>query len=148
MIIYESSNELYHYGVLGMKWGKTLTKKQLDEASNDVIRGKYGNGSDRKKALGEHYSQIQSEVNSKLGKKDSKTSKDSKTDKLAREVIRGKYGNGAARKKKLGSDYKKVQSRVNEILKASKSNKKKVKSINSKKSKSGKSYIAKKIKGR
>lgn len=35
----------------------------IDAAARDVIRGKYGNGEDRKKALGEDYSMVQKRVN-------------------------------------------------------------------------------------
>lgn len=56
---------LLHYGVKGMKWGKT--KKHPDsQLADDVIRGKYGNGEARKKALGKNYKRIQSIVNQKL----------------------------------------------------------------------------------
>lgn len=35
----------------------------IDAAARDVIRGKYGNGEDRKKALGEDYAMVQKRVN-------------------------------------------------------------------------------------
>lgn len=112
------SDELYHHGVKGMKWGKHLTSAQLTEATNDVINGKYGNGDERKKNLGSHYDQIQEAVNKKLSAKDdtkiSKSVKDG--EKLAQQVINGKYGNGQKRVKALGDKYAYVQNLVNEKL--------------------------------
>lgn len=35
----------------------------IDAVARDVIQGKYGNGDDRKKALGENYSMVQKRVN-------------------------------------------------------------------------------------
>ena len=37
-----------------------------DKAADDVIKGKYGNGADRKKALGDRYEAVQKKVNEKL----------------------------------------------------------------------------------
>lgn len=121
--------ELYHQGVKGMKWRKHLTNKEIDQAADDTISGKYGNGQKRKDELGDHYDKIQSKVNEKLKNKNQNISKTSLTkndiEKLAKQVINGKYGNGNIRKKKLGKNYKDIQSRVNVILKKSKSNRSK-----------------------
>lgn len=38
-------------------------KLDIDAVARDVIQGKYGNGDDRKKALGEDYSMVQKRVN-------------------------------------------------------------------------------------
>lgn len=70
------SDALAHHGVKGMKWGKHLKKSELAEATKDVIRGKYGNGDERKKALGKHYDQIQKSVNDTLKPGASKTNDD------------------------------------------------------------------------
>lgn len=89
------------------------TAQYTDEQLADmVIQGKFGNGADRKQALGNRYSNVQSIVNAKLNGKKS-------VDEVAREVIQGKWGNGEERKKKLtqaGYDYEKVQARVNELM--------------------------------
>ena len=90
-----------------MKWGKKMSNKEIKEAAQDVIKGKYGNGSERKKELGDNYEEIQSKVNDILGvdkasKDDKKKSSTSELDKIAQDVIRGKYGNGAERKKEIG----------------------------------------------
>ena len=46
----------------------------VDAAARDVIRGKYGNGADRKKALGDDYAAVQQRVNEMLGAKTSSKS--------------------------------------------------------------------------
>ena len=74
------------------------------------IKGKYGNGEERKQKLGNLYNEVQKRVNEILGEKPN-------IDVLARDVISGKYGNGEERKQKLGKLYNEVQTRVNEILK-------------------------------
>ena len=96
------------------------TKKSVDELAREVIRGEWGNGSDRHarlKAAGYDYDAIQNRVNEIL----TATSAPSKktVDELAREVIRGEWGNGSERRVRLtqaGYDYDAVQARVNEIL--------------------------------
>jgi hypothetical protein len=122
--------------------GKTLTKSQLKQATNDVIKGNYGNGQTRKNKLGSHYTQIQNSVNEKLGvKKSSSTSSTSSSssssssdDKMVEAVIRGKYGNGAKRKKALGKDYATIQKKVNTYLKKQKSTTKSTKKTSTKSS--------------
>lgn len=84
--------------------------------AKDVIAGKYGNGTARKKSLeakGYNYNEVQTEVNRLLNNKTVDLTA------VAKDVIAGKYGNGTARKKALqakGYDYAKVQAKVNEIL--------------------------------
>ena len=101
---------------------ENTSKKSNEELANEVIRGDWGNGADRKTRLtnaGYDFSAIQDIVNEKLlGNKTS--SKPSKTiEELAREVIRGDWGNGTDRKTRLtnaGYNYDAIQNRVNEIL--------------------------------
>ena len=98
---------------------KKEATKSVHEVAEEVLQGKWGNGSDRKKRLeaaGYSYTAVQAEVNNILyGKKPQLKS----TDEIAKEVIAGKWGNGAERKKKLeaaGYDYKTIQKRVNELV--------------------------------
>lgn len=83
---------------------------KIEDIARDVIKGKYGNGEERKQKLGNLYNDVQKRVNEILGEKPN-------IDLLARDVIMGKYGNGEERKQKLGKLYNEVQNRVNEILK-------------------------------
>ena len=103
------------YGI--PNWGLVVDvndKKDITTIAEEVIAGKWGNGSDRKKKLeaaGYNYNEVQSKVNYILTHKP--------IDSIAEEVIAGKWGNGNARKKKLeaaGYDYNVVQKRVNELL--------------------------------
>jgi len=96
----------------------------IDEVAQAVIRGDYGNGSERREKLeaeGYNYSEIQSRVNELCGQSGSVSSTPSKSvDELAREVIRGDWGNGSDRKSRLeaaGYNYREIQNRVNELLK-------------------------------
>lgn len=94
------------------------SKKSVDELAREVIRGEWGNGSDRKNSLteaGYDYDAVQARVNEILTDKPA----DKSIDELAREVIRGEWGNGSDRRARLtqaGYDYNAVQARVNEIL--------------------------------
>ena len=91
-------------------------EKSIDELAREVIAGKYGNGEERKKALGNKYNEVQARVNEILyGKPSPKKT----VDELAREVIQGKWGNGQDRKNRLtkaGYNYNEVQNRVNQLL--------------------------------
>lgn len=90
--------------------------KTVEEIAKEVIDGKWGNGTERKKKLtaaGYDYNEVQSKVNELL-KSNKKT-----VDELAREVIAGKWGTGQNRKDKLtkaGYDYNAVQKRVNQLM--------------------------------
>ena len=97
--------------------------KTIDDVAREVINGKWGNGSERKKRLeaaGYVYSAVQEKVN-ELCNKSSFTSTPRKSiDTIAREVINGKWGNGSDRKARLeaaGYNYNEVQSKVNDLLK-------------------------------
>lgn len=100
---------------------KPAAKKSTTEIAKEVIDGKWGNGSDRKKKLeaaGYDYSKVQAKVNELLSGK--KVSSKKSTTEVAKEVIAGKWGNGETRKKKLkaaGYDYNAVQKKVNALLK-------------------------------
>lgn len=92
--------------------------KPLSEIAREVIAGKWGNGTDRKRRLeqaGYNYAQVQAEVNRLSGA----SSVD--INKIAHDVIRGKYGNGSARRnalvRKFGTSVADaVQRRVNQLL--------------------------------
>lgn len=93
----------------------TGVTKTIEQLAKEVLEGKYGNGEDRKKALGSRYAEVQAMVNKMLSAPAKKS-----TDEIAREVIAGKWGNGEDRKSRLtkaGYDYRTIQNRVNQLLK-------------------------------
>ena len=85
--------------------------KTLDTLVKETLAGKYGNGDQRKAALGNQYEAVMAVINGKT------TTSQKTVDQLAQEVIAGKHGNGETRKKSLGSQYDAVQKRVTELLK-------------------------------
>lgn len=102
------------------KWDeRPQERKSSGELADEVIAGKWGNGSEREsriRAAGYDYAAVQAIVNSKLGV--SKPNKKS-VDEIAREVIHGDWGNGSDRKRRIinaGYDYAAVQKKVNELL--------------------------------
>lgn len=98
----------------------TPSKKSLDEVAKDVIAGKYGNGSERRRKLlaaGYNADQVQKRVDELLnptrGKKSVKT--------LAAEVMQGKWGNDPQRSRDLteaGYNPAAVQREVNLLAKS------------------------------
>lgn len=112
-------NECYRDFPTEIKGGaKTETpKKTVTELVDEVLDGKWGNGTERRQRLteaGYDYDTVQDAVNERLSNKKSVT-------ELAKEVINGKWGNGTEREKKLtaaGYNYDAVQDEVNRILKA------------------------------
>lgn len=92
-------------------------KKSVEEVAKEVIAGKWGNGTDRIKALesaGYNYSEVQNKVNQILAGAPYTQAKT--VDQLADEVYKGLWGNGEERKQRLtdaGYDYNAVQARVN-----------------------------------
>lgn len=99
------------------------SKKSNETIANEVIAGKWGNGSDRKTALtkaGYDYNAIQAIVNQKLSGSSGSTSSKKSNETIAKEVIAGKWGNGTDRKNRLtkaGYDYSAIQAIVNKMLK-------------------------------
>ena len=97
------------------------TKKTVPELAQEVLQGKWGNGTDRKNRLtnaGYDYNAVQAEVNRLV--KGEATPKKKSNEEIAREVIQGEWGNGAARKQRLtdaGYNYSAIQRMVNELLK-------------------------------
>lgn len=55
--------------ITGKKNDGKLSEKDIDNLSNEVIRGNFKNGQQRKELLGAYYQQIQDRVNKKLKKK-------------------------------------------------------------------------------
>lgn len=104
---------------------KLLPKtKSVTEVAQEVIKGKWGNGAERKQRLtdaGYNYTEVQAKVNELVSGKSTATTPAKKTsEQIAKEVIDGKWGNGAARKKKLkdaGYNPSVIQSLVNKLLK-------------------------------
>ena len=85
--------------------------KSIDQLVQETLAGKYGNGEQRKAALGSQYEAVMAVINGKI------TTNQKTDEELAREVLAGKHGNGEARKKSLGNQYEAVQKRVSELLK-------------------------------
>ena len=94
------------------------TNKSNEAIADEVIAGKWGNGTDRKTRLenaGYNYNEVQTAVNNKLSGKSTTSSKKS-NETIANEVIAGKWGNGTDRKNRLtaaGYNYKEVQNEGN-----------------------------------
>jgi murein DD-endopeptidase MepM/ murein hydrolase activator NlpD len=90
--------------------------KTVTQIAEEVIKGLWGNGEERKKRLtlaGYDYNEVQKQVNNLVAPP--RKSEDT----IAREVIKGLWGNGEERKKKLkdaGYDYKKIQAIVNKLV--------------------------------
>lgn len=70
----------------------------------DVMSGKYGVGSERKKKLGSSYAEVQNFINHIYT---------SSAERLVSEVMSGMYGTGRTRKLVLGPRYNEVQSIIN-----------------------------------
>jgi hypothetical protein len=87
----------------------------IEELAQEVIAGAFGNGDERRAALGSNYDAVQARVNEILsGGSSAAPSVD--IDALAQAVIAGQYGNGDARRNALGDNYDAVQARVNELM--------------------------------
>ena len=59
----------YDYNAVQKRVNEKLYKKTVDEIANEVIRGEWGNGEERKELLtaaGYDYSEVQRKVNEKL----------------------------------------------------------------------------------
>lgn len=103
---------------------KEQPKKTVEELAKEVIQGKWGAGTARKKALteaGYDYDTVQARVTELMT--GAKAPAKKSVDEIAKEVIQGKWSAGAERKKKLeaaGYNYNEVQARVTELMKPAK----------------------------
>lgn len=84
-----------------------ISKRSDWELARMVLEGKFGNGAERRNALGNRYNVVQVAVNGLMNASD---------DYLAKQVIAGKLGDGDTRKWILGSRYANVQKRVNALM--------------------------------
>lgn len=83
----------------------------VDQLAQRVINGEFGNGDERRAALGARYEEVQNRVNELLN---NTTQHYVPTDEeLADAVMRGEYGNGDDRKRALGDRYQAVQDIIN-----------------------------------
>ncbi len=105
------------------KPAETSSKKSNEQIADEVIAGKWGNGSDRFNRLaqaGYDGNAIQSIVNQKLSGSTTAPKPSKKSNEtIAQEVINGAWGNGEDRKNKLtaaGYDYNTIQNIVNQKL--------------------------------
>ena len=95
-------------------------RKSNDQIADEVINGKWGNGTDRSnrlRAAGYDPNVIQNLVNQKLGVKTS-PSEGKSVEQLAKEVWAGKWGSGQDRVNRLraaGYDPTAVQKMVNKM---------------------------------
>lgn len=93
-------------------------KKTVSQLADEVIRGLWGNGPERKRRLiaaGYNYNEVQDLVEARLNPKGGRKS----IKQLADEVIAGKWGNGDQRRARLtkaGYNHKAVQHEVNRLL--------------------------------
>lgn len=91
-----------------------------EELAKRVWNGDFGNGDDRKNALGIRYNNVQALVNNGVGKPEEQKptpipqpAPEIDMLDLVRKTIRGDFGNGVTRKQNLGSNYAEVQRQVN-----------------------------------
>lgn len=87
----------------------------ISELADQALAGAFGNGDDRKAALGDNYDAVQAEINSRLG---AAPAPEPAVDisAMADAVLRGEYGDGDDRRAALGEYYDAVQAEVNSRL--------------------------------
>jgi hypothetical protein len=86
-----------------------------EELAKRVWNGDFGNGDERKNALGIRYDAVQALVDQGICKPQPEPTPQPTVDilDLTRRAIRGDFGNGDARRNALGSNYDEVQRQVN-----------------------------------
>lgn len=118
---YATIQSIVNLKLTGKTSNATSNTKSIDIIVNEVIAGKWGNGTVRKSRLenaGYNYNEIQTAVNNKLSGKLTTSNKKS-NETIANEVIQGKWGNGTDRKNRLtaaGYDADAIQKIVNKKL--------------------------------
>lgn len=101
--------------------GGAPARKTNEQLADEVLRGLWGNGDERRRRLteaGYNYDAVQTVVNQRLGGGAPAANRPS-IDEIARQVIAGQWGNGTERRRRLegaGYNYASVQARVNQLL--------------------------------
>ena len=94
--------------------------KSVTEIAQEVLAGKWGNGTARKKRIesaGYSYTEVQAEVN-RLSKQKKSAPAKKTNETVAREVLAGKWGNGITRRLRLtkaGYNYAEIQKLINKL---------------------------------
>jgi len=99
----------YYYGKIAQKPVSVKPEKSIDELAKEVIEGKYGNGEERKKALGDKYGAVQAKVNELLKQPTPKPAE------IVYTVIKGDTLSGIA--KKYGTTWQNLK-KINGIKNA------------------------------
>lgn len=93
------------------------TDSSIDDLARRTIAGEFGNGDERRSALGSDYFAVQERVNQMLGEAPTPAGQTYvDIEDLALRTINGEFGNGDERRSYLGENYDAVQARVNELL--------------------------------
>lgn len=91
----------------------------VEDLARRTIAGEFGNGDQRRAALGSRYDEVQARINEIYGGVTQSSAPSYSIDDIANRVIAGEFGNGSDRIANLaaaGYDNVAVQNRVNEIL--------------------------------
>lgn len=82
----------------------SIGAQELSDLVAAVMRGEYGNGRDRKNALGDRYQEVQNTINH---------IQTGNAHQIADEVWAGRWGNGSKRRTILGNRYDEIQRVIN-----------------------------------
>lgn len=82
----------------------SIGSQELSDLVAETMRGNYGNGENRKNALGSRYQEVQNAINH---------IQNGSAQEIADEVWSGKWGNGDKRRAILGNRYDEIQGIVN-----------------------------------
>ena len=114
-------DQKYYGGGGGGGGGGGSSSSTISQLADEVMRGDYGVGEERRRRLGSNYAAVQNEVNRRLYGGGGSSSgggggANGNIAALADAVMRGEYGNGDERKRRLGANYAAVQAEVNRRL--------------------------------
>lgn len=115
---YVDTNIMYRDLIAEIKNTKTKKLKSDEEIIQEILRGDWGNGNERKEKLqnaGYEYNRIQQKINENYGQNSIRKT----NEEIAKEVIKGLWGNGQERIDKLtqnGYNATEIQKIVNTLI--------------------------------